>query len=137
MTRSAVERGLQAQQRVYMPNSVAYALSVRKTAVQKMEDSSRSFSPEKLITASFPSYRLQMDSLRRFLIERFGSYNFNVEVSLRIVSAFPAWLNHVSFRFHGDQYTFRIPASLSTVRINLSQLPSQELRDYEVVMPSL
>jgi hypothetical protein len=127
MTRSAVERGLQAQQRVYMPNSVAYALSVRKTAVQKMEDSSR----------SFPSYRQQMDSLRRFLIERFGSYNFNVEVSLRIVSAFPAWLNHVSFRFHGDQYTFRIPASLSTVRINLSQPPSQELRDYEVVIPSL
>lgn len=77
MTKSAVACGLQAQQRVYKSGSVAYALTVQKTAVQAMEDASSS---GKLIRASFPAYRLEKDVLERFLKERFGPYEFNLKV---------------------------------------------------------
>jgi hypothetical protein len=40
MTKSAAARGVQAQQRVYKPSSVAYALTVQETAVQATEDDS-------------------------------------------------------------------------------------------------
>ena len=40
MTKSAVARGVQVQQRVYKAGSVAYALDVQKTVVQALEDAS-------------------------------------------------------------------------------------------------
>lgn len=75
--------GVQAQQRVYEPDSVAYALYVQETAVQAMEDASSTSSSGKLFRGSLDrtlSAYLKREVIERFLKERFGPRDFNVQV---------------------------------------------------------